>query len=165
MYPMNSNVNLKNHEYLEPHAQKYQAKLVAMKERFASILDDFKKYYIFSSKNPDVEEYQRHYLDSKTNLQKINKEVFTMSNDIEKNIENLNVIVMRLNTKLSTEKQLNGELVTLNNKIQNTRNGAEIMLDDSVEIYNKQYYYNLEIFISILLLLAMLSKLSLPSKK
>jgi hypothetical protein len=165
MYQMNSKADLENHEYLEPHAQKYQAKLVAMKERFVSILDDFKKYYIFSSKNPDVEEYQQHYLNSKTNLQKINKEVFTMSNDIEKNIENLNVIVMRLNTKLSTEKQLNGELVILNNKIQNTRNGAETMLDDSVEIYNKQYYYNLEIFISILLLAAMLAKLSLPSKK
>ena len=88
-----------------------------------------------------------------------------MSNDIEKNIEQLNVIVMKLNAKLSSEKELDGELINLANKIYNTRNGAEIMLDDSKELYNKQYYYNLEIFIGILLLLGLLSKVALPPKK
>ena len=154
-----------NHKYLEPHAQKFFAKLMVMKERFSAILEEFKKYYVFASKNPDVEEYQQHYLNSKSNLQQINKEVFTMSNDIEKNIEQLNVIVMKLNAKLSSEKELDGELINLANKIYNTRNGAEIMLDDSKELYNKQYYYNLEIFIGILLLLGLLSKVALPPKK
>lgn len=152
-------------KYLEPEAQQYLAKLVVMKERFTSILDEFKKYYIFSAKNPEVNEYQQHYLNNKSHLQTINKEVFTMTNDIEHNIENLNKVVMRLNAKLGTEKELDGELITLVNKLRNTQNGAETMLDDSVEIYNKQYYYNLELFIGILLLIAMLSKLSLPPKK
>ena len=88
-----------------------------------------------------------------------------MSNDIEKNIEQLNEIVMRLNAKLSSEKELDGELINLINKIRNTRNGAEIMLDDSKVLYNKQYYYNLEIFIGILLLLGILSKLTLSPNK
>ena len=154
-----------NQKYLEPESQHFLSKLTVMKEQFASILDDFKKYYVFASKNPEVEEYQDNYLNSKTNLQKINKDVFTMSNDIEKKIEELNKIVMRLNAKLDSEKELDGELLILVNKIRNTKNGAETMLDDSVEIYNRQYYYNLEIFIGILLLLGVLAKVSLPSKK
>ena len=152
-------------KYLEPEAKQYLAKLVVMKERFISILDDFKKYYVFSAKNPEVDEYQQHYLNSKSHLQTINKEVFTTTNDIEHNITKLNKIVMRLNAKLGSEKELDGELVTLINKLRNTQNGSETMLDDSVEIYNKQYYYNLELFIGILLLIAMLSKLTLPPKK
>lgn len=152
-------------KYLEPEAKRYLAKLVVMKERFISILDEFKKYYIFSAKNPEVDEYHQHYLNSKSHLQKINKEVFTTTNDIEHNIAKLNKIVMRLNAKLGSEKELDGELVTLINKLRNTQNGSETMLDDSVEIYNKQYYYNLELFIGILLLIAMLSKLTLPAKK
>jgi hypothetical protein len=64
-------------KYLEPEAQRYSAKLVVMKERFISILDDFKKYYVFSAKNPEVDEYHQHYLNSKSHLQTINKEVFT----------------------------------------------------------------------------------------
>ena len=47
---------------LEPESQKHQDKLKTITEQFSSILDDYKKYYIFSNKNPEVNEYQHYYL-------------------------------------------------------------------------------------------------------
>jgi hypothetical protein len=140
---------------LQPEAKHFSEKITVLSEQFFSILDDFTKYYVFYNKNPEVNEYQQFYLNSKSQLQKINKDVFLLTNDIEKDIEKLNYIVTRINSKLYAEKELNGELYGLISNLQNTTNSAFIMLDDAKYVYNKQYYLNVEIFLGICIVLGL----------
>ena len=72
-----------------------------------------------------------------------------------------------VSVKLEDEKKLNVELMKLFNSLENTQNGSEILIDDSKDTYNTQYYYNWEMFIGILIVCGMFAKLfksySMPS--
>jgi hypothetical protein len=149
---------------LQPEAQRYNKKINSLSEQFFSVLDDFTKYYVFFNKNPEVNEYQQIYLNNKSQLQNLNKNVFLLTNDIEKDIEKLNYIVTRLNAKLGDEKDLNGELLYLFGNLKNTTNSSSVMLDDSVSIYNKQYYLNTDIFLGSIMCLGLIVHL-LQNKK
>ena len=134
---------------LQPEAQKYEENITNLSEQFFSILDDFKKYYVFYNKNPEVNEYANFYLNSKSQLQNVNKEIFLITNSIETNIQKMNIHVVNVNRKLENEKELNGELVKLITNLKGTKNGAATMLDDSLLAYNNQYNTNIEIFAGI----------------
>ena len=112
---------------LQPEAERYNEKINSLSEQFFSVLDDFTKYYVFYNKNPEVNEYQQIYLNNKSQLQNLNKNVFLLTNDIEKDIEKLNYIVTRLNAKLGDEKDLNGELLHLFGNLKNTTNSSSVM--------------------------------------
>ena len=147
---MNHNINL------EPETQKYNEKLNTLSNTFFSVLDDFKKYYVFTYKNPEVDEYQNYFLNNKSQLQNLNKEVILISNDIKKDIEKLNLIISRINLQLGDEKELNGELLKLVQNLQNSNNSSDLLLEETTSIYNKQYLYNLEISFGIFLLIVLL---------
>jgi hypothetical protein len=51
--------------------------------------------------------------------------------------------------KLEEEKKLNDEMTRIFTNLQNTKNGSDILIDDSKEEYNKQYYANWEMIIGI----------------
>jgi len=141
---------------LHPEAQKYQEKITNLSQQFSSILDDFKKYYVFYNKNPEVNEYANFYLNSKTQLQNVNKEIFLTTNSIESNIQKMNIRVVDVNGKLENEKELNGELSKLINNLKNSKNGAATMLDDNLLTYNNQYNMNIEIFTGISIICVLL---------
>jgi hypothetical protein len=141
---------------LEPEPKEYKNKLNTIVQQFSSVLDDFKKYYVFTNKNPEVDEYQHFYLENKSQLQNFNKDVFLIRNDIEQNIKKLNYIVTRLNAKLSSEKELNKELVKLVDGLKQNDNGSSIMLYDTTYIYYQQYLLNIEMVIGILTLIYLL---------
>ena len=67
--------------------------------------------------------------------------------------------MMNISIQLENEKKLNKEMSELINNLQNTQNGSEILIDDSKTKYNIQYYKNVEIFIGILILSGLLTKL------
>jgi uncharacterized phage infection (PIP) family protein YhgE len=134
---------------LEPEPQEYQDALNTTVEQFLSVLDDFKKYYIFTNKNPEVDEYQNYYLENKSQLQNLNKDVFLIRNDIETKIAQLNYIITRLNSKLSSEKELKGELSKIVSNLKQDGNGSNIMLDETSFIYNNQYLLNIELLFGI----------------
>jgi hypothetical protein len=126
-------------------SQQYEEKINNIEKQFFSALDDFKKYYVFYNKNPEVNEYQNYYVNSKSQLQSMSKDLFLTTNDISKNIEFLNNEMKAASIKLENEKKINVELSGLLGNLQNTKNGTEILINDSKEEYNKQYYYNLEL--------------------
>ena len=47
--------------------------------------------------------------------------------------------------------------------LENTQTGSEILIDNSKDIYNAQYYYNWEIFFGILFVSGLLVKLNKSS--
>jgi midasin (ATPase involved in ribosome maturation) len=125
-------------------AKQFDEKINTIKTQFFSALDDFKKYYVYYNKNPEVNEFQNFYINSKTQLQSMSRDIFLTTNNIDKNIE-----------LLDKAKKLNGELMKVLTNLENTQNGSEILIDDSKNSYNTQYYYNWEIFIGILIISGM----------
>ena len=140
-------------------AKQFDEKINNIKNQFFSALDDFKKYYVYYNKNPEVNEFQNYYANSKGQLQTMSRDLFMTSNNIDKNIELLDKQMSEMTMKLQDEKKLNGELEKLLNNLKNTYNGSEILIDDSKNEYNLQYYYNIEIFLGIILISGLLATL------
>jgi hypothetical protein len=144
---------------MNPHANKFNEKIKTIKDSFFSALDDFKKYYVFFHKNPEIDEYQNFFTNSKGQLQKLNAEIFLVTNQIQKNIKDLDMEMRTVSKKLQDEKELNGELMKLVNQIKTTQDGSSIMIDDAKEEYNMQYYKNWEIFMGIVIFMVISVKL------
>jgi hypothetical protein len=144
-------------------AQQFDEKINSIKTQFFSALDDFKKYYVYYNKNPEVNEFQNYYVNSKSQLQTMSKDLFLVTNNIDKNIEILDNKMSAISLKLADEKKLNGELLALLKNLQNTQDGSDILIDDSKEAYNIQYYYNWEIIIGILIVSGVLAKTFTPA--
>ena len=140
-------------------AKQFDEQIDNIKSLFFSALDDFTKYYVYYNKNPEVNEFQNYYANSKSQLQTMSKDLFLTTNNIDKNIEDLDNEMMNISIQLENEKKLNKEMSELINNLQNTQNGSEILIDDSKTKYNIQYYKNVEIFIGILILSGLLTKL------
>ena len=146
-------------------SKQFNEQINNIKSQFFSALDDFTKYYVYYNKNPEVNEFQNYYANSKGQLQTMSKDLFLTTNNIDKNIEVLDNEMMKISIKLENEKKLNKEMSELINNLQNTQNGSEILIDDSKTKYNIQYYKNVEIFIGILIISGLLTKLGISVKK
>jgi hypothetical protein len=150
---------------MNPHANKFNEKITTIKDSFFSALDDFKKYYVFYHKNPEVDELQNFFVNSKGQLQKLNSDIFLVTNTIQKKIKDLDTEMQTVTYKLNDEKELNGELLKLINRIQTTQDGSAIMIDDAKDEYNMQYYANWELFIGIIVVMGVSIKiLNKPSE-
>jgi hypothetical protein len=140
-------------------AKQFNEKINTIKSQFFSALDDFKKYYVYYHKNPEVNEFQNFFTNSKGQLQKLNAEIFLLTNKIQQNIKDLDTEMQITSNKLEGEKNLNEELLKLINRIQTTQDGSAIMIDDAKEEYNIQYYKNWEMFFGIIILTTVSVKL------
>ena len=146
-------------------AKQFNEQINNIKSQFFSALDDFTKYYVYYNKNPEVNEFQNYYANSKGQLQTMSKDLFLTTNNIDKNIQDLDNEMLQISIKLENEKKLNKEMSELINNLQNTQNGSEILIDDSKTKYNIQYYKNVEIFIGILILTGLLTKLVIKKNR
>jgi midasin (ATPase involved in ribosome maturation) len=140
-------------------AKQFNEKINNIKSQFFSALDDFKKYYVYYNKNPEVNEFQNYYVNSKGQLQNLSRDLFLTTNNIDKNIETLDKSMSSISAQLDDEKKLNKEMMKLIASLENTQNGSEILIDDSKSNYNEQYINNWEIFIGILFVSILLGKL------
>ena len=130
-------------------AKQNEEKINIIKTQFFSALDDFKKYYVYFNKNPEVNEFQNYYANSKSQLQSMTRDLFLLTNSIDKSIENLDSQMQLVSLKLEDEKKLNVELTKLFNDLNNTKEGSEVLINDSKEEYNQQYYNNWEMVLGI----------------
>jgi len=124
-------------------------KINSIKTQFFSALDDFKQYYVYYHKNPEVDEFQNYFDNSKGQLQTMSKDLFLTTNSIDRHIEILDDEMTDIAVTLEEEKKTNKELTTLFNNLQNTKDGSTILIEDSKEEYNKQYYANWEMILGI----------------
>lgn len=153
----------KQYQHIDTSKQ-IEEKINSIKTQFFSALDDFKKYYVYYNKSPEVNEFQNYYSNSKGQLQSMSNELITTTNNINKSIQMLNNTMMEDDAQLVNEKKLNSELTNTVNNLENTQNGSEILIDDSKHNYNLQYYYNIELFVGILILGGTLTKIFRPIK-
>jgi hypothetical protein len=126
-------------------------KITTLQEKLPSILDDFKKYYVFFNKNPTYSEYQTIYENLKSNLNSITNELLTITNDVEKNTQIISNDLLKINELIEKEKVKNGQLKSIESNIENKYNGSKTMIDEYKEIYNENYIKNIFIFIGIII--------------
>jgi ribosome-binding ATPase YchF (GTP1/OBG family) len=129
----------------------FNEQLESLNSQFYSLLDDFKKYYIFSNKNPEYQDYTNAYARVKSNIQNINSQVFKISADAESALTKLIDDATDINNKISTEKQTQLKLKKTLGLIQPNANSANLMIMNYKELYNEQYIKNITIFIGIFL--------------
>jgi hypothetical protein len=147
--------------------KQFNEKIKNIKTQFFSALDDFTKYYVYFNKNPEVNEFQNFYTNSKSQLQTMNRELFFTTNNIDSIIEELIKQVSSISIKLEKEEELYKKLKELAENIDNTQDGSQVLIDDSKKRYNEQYYKNIEIFIGIIIgiiLLVKIFKKPIPTK-
>jgi len=131
-------------------AKQFHEKIHTIRTQFFSALDDFKKYYVYYNKNPEVNEFQNYYVNSKGQLQNMSRDLFLTTNNINKNIDTLDEQISSISVKLEDEKKLNKEMMELIANIENTQNGSEVLIDDSKERYNQQWTRNVEMILCII---------------
>jgi len=141
---------------MNPEAKIYQEQINNKATSFLSALDDFKKYYVYYNKNPEVQEYNKNFTDSKEQIQTISSDVFQITNTIQRKIEEKTRAMSGIEMKLQRQKVLLQEQEKSINNLKSVQAGSSVMIDDSKTDYIFNYYKNLEIFIGILILLGLL---------
>ena len=137
-------------------AKQFEEKINSINSSFLSALDDFKKYYVYYQKNPEVDAYSDNFLNSKNQLQQLSSNMFTTTNNIETNINKLDTNMSNISVKLTKEKMKNAKLEKMLSSIEGTGKGADILISDSKIEYNLIYFKNVELFIGIIFILALL---------
>ena len=137
--------------------QVFLSQINTLKEKLPSVLDDFKKYYVFYNKNPEYSEYQQMFENIKGNLQNINSELFMISNNIEKDTENINDRLQKINALIAKEKMKNRQLKRRLGIVEKKYNGSDELISDYKEMYNLDYLTNFSLFYGIVLLGVMLA--------
>jgi len=130
----------------------FLSKINNIKEKFPSILDDFKKYYIIFHKNSNNNEVQQIFETIKGNLQNIISELSQVTNNIKDNITKLNDKLEEINDLILKEKTKNQKLKKTLGIIEKNSNGSVELISDYKEIYNLNYLNNFSLFCGILLL-------------
>jgi hypothetical protein len=140
------------------NADKYKEDLNVLNGKFYSILDDFKKYYIFFNKNPEVDEYQQMFSNIKDNIESINSKLFTINTNLQQTVDDINIKIQQINIEIQKEKTKNLELKNNVGIINNKRTSSGILIDNYKELYNNTYYFNISIVFGILIILFLFYK-------
>lgn len=141
------------------NSNKFNEKITTLSLQFFSALDDYIKYYVYYHKNPEVNEFQNYYINSKSQVQSLSKDIYLITNNIYNNIESLDNEMSLIAIKLEEEKKKNTKLTNTLKNLENTQNGSVLLIDDSKNEYNQQYYYNWELFFGILIVCGLIGKI------
>ena len=136
------NIDLSN--YQTP--AQFKERLQTLQQQLPAILDDFKKYYVFYNKNPEYDEYRQMFENMKSNLNKINSDLFILSNDVSSSTDELNKKLFALNTLIEDEKQKNRELKVKLGIVERKSAAADEMITNFREIYESEYLRNWGLF-------------------
>ena len=138
-------------EYMEQVKQNY-TNLKTYNEQVGPILDEYKKGYVYYNTNPDNNEYARIFSVSSGNVTALNKDLFVTTNDIQKNIDDLNVQLNALDKKITEEKKTNAHLIFKLQQLEGMNNGSQVMSGNSQELYKQQYISNWDMVVGILII-------------
>jgi len=126
-------------------------KIHTLKEQVPSILDDFKKYYVFYNKNPDYPEYSQMFENIKSNLNNVNSNLFIFSNDVDVNTENISKKMFELNVLIKREREINHKLKHKLGILDEQINSTDEMINDYSKVYDEKYLQNWALFLSIII--------------
>jgi uncharacterized coiled-coil DUF342 family protein len=151
-------MDLSNDNVNNTKTTQFTDKLQTLQSQLPSILEDFKKYYVFYNKNPEYPEYQQLFQNIKGNLNSVNAELFTLSNDVQSNTDKLNDSFSNIDTLIKTAKEKNTRLKKALGIVEHKNNAAYEMITDYKQMYDNGYLRNWALFLSILVVGAGIGK-------
>jgi len=138
---INTNLNFKN-------PQEYTNKLNELNGMVDLLLDEFKENYIIAKMNPDYEDIQEIYEITVSKINKMQATLFSMSNDIQTNINDINEKMLEFNNLIRYEKEKGKSMRKKLGIVEDKNNSSLEMISDYREIYNIKYLRNWGLFLS-----------------
>jgi peptidoglycan hydrolase CwlO-like protein len=127
----------------------YNEQLEALSSQFNSVLDDYKKYYIFSNKNPEYQDYVTGYSNAESTIQTINSKLLKILNDSETKLNKLLQDAFDINSQIEDEKKENEKLKTNLALMKSNTNGSKEMISNYKELYKEKYISNVTLFLGL----------------
>lgn len=135
-----------------PNPSSIISDLNTLQEQYGPVLDDFKKYYVLHNQYPDLNEYTQMFSSIKGNLQSLNSNIFTLTNNIESSTQQQNQVMQQVNDDINKEKQIQTMLQEKLNLVKNEINGSREMTKNYTAMYNLQFFSNITMFLGIIIL-------------
>jgi hypothetical protein len=135
--------------YIKP--EQFNEKLDVLKDSVNLLLDEFKKIYVISKMHPANQEYQQQYANMVAGLNQLQSKLFTVSNDVQVNIDKINKAMIALDIHIRKEREKNRELKVKLGIIENKSNASSEMIDDYTQIYDERYLRNWALGLSTLI--------------
>jgi len=149
-------MEVENTNYQNP--EEYIKQLNQLNESVDLLLAEFSKIFVLYKMNPNTPEYQQQYANMVANINQIQSKLFTTSNSVQVNIDEISQKLLELNILISIERNKNRELKSKLGMIQDKNNSASEMIYNYKQIYNYNYLRNWALFISISLCILTISK-------
>jgi hypothetical protein len=115
------------------------------------LLDEFKKIYVISKMHPANQEYQQQYANMVSGLDQLQSKFFSMSNEIQTNINKINKRMIEFDVEIKKEREKNRELKKKLGIIEDKSNASLEMINDYTEIYDERYLRNWALALSTII--------------
>jgi len=119
----NKNLDIRNPE-------KYINKINEYNGRVNVVLDEFQQVYIMSKMYPANEEVQERYENVISNIEKLQSDLFNMTNNIQVDVNEVNKNLLEINTLINIEKIKNEKLKKLLGYVEGSNNSSQEMISD-----------------------------------
>jgi hypothetical protein len=129
-------------------SEQYKEKLHQLDGGLHLLLHEFKKLYVITNIHPNNEEYQTQYQNVINSLAEILSKLFSVSNDVQVNIDNINKKLFEFDILIKKEREKNKELKRKLGIVENKSNAASEMISDYRDIYDKRYLRNWSLLLS-----------------
>jgi hypothetical protein len=107
-------------------------KIEEIQNKLPSIQNEFIKYFVYYSKNPNISEYQRIYQTMESYFDQIKQELQIISKNMDEEIN-------KNNEKILIEKQNIDKLKKYNQFLKHHQNNTNSLLHTSYLLYNDYY--------------------------
>ena len=150
-------MDINNIDINQENSNQYLEKIKISKERLVLILHEFKKIFVLSKMYPENEEYQQQFSNVSNSLKEILSNFFTLSNDIQINIDDISKKMIEIDILIHREREKNRELKKRLGIIEHENNAATEMISNYKEIYDMRYLRNWALGLSTLACIAAIS--------
>ena len=140
-------------------ANQYILQLNELNGGINTLLNEFAKMYSIVKMNPDNQEYQQQFQNTMNGLSEISSALFTMSNNVQVNINGVNQKLMEIYASIRIEKDKNKELKRQLGMVKNESNASTELISDYKSIYNNKYLRNWSLLLSSLLCVTLIHKI------
>lgn len=129
----NMNVTIQNFNNKKDKYPEFQQQIKTLQQKFPSVLEDFKKAYISYQSNPTT---LTNYNEKTQKIKDIFSQIFIIDNNIQKETDDINSVISKLNASMKTYKSSNADLEKKYQDVSGVVHGSNVMSSD----YNKMYY-------------------------
>ena len=141
---------------------KFRDSLDRLEIEFHDNLNNLKWYYIAHLKYPNYQEYSNNYYKIKNRLDSILNEMTIIGIDIQKNIDYLNIISIKINRDLDRYRKENDRLKNKVKNVESVDSTSKGIVDDYTELYKNQRSYNIGMVITFIMAFFIMRRIFSP---